>query len=148
MSCVIIISALYIITNSTDTENVYKPAYDVTVVRMVLQCWSMLGVLTLFVFHIPSMREDPEVICLNFVTICRHTIIFITLLCFILPQHATKSTKHHFTLNSWCEGLPVTTHVTRHQESYNVSYKYNTRLLITALPQLRAIYKYTGNNKH
>jgi hypothetical protein len=100
MSCVIIISAPHIMPNSTDTVNVYKPAYDVTVVRMVLQCWSMLGVLTLLLFNIPSMREDPKVICLNFVTICKHTIIFIVLLCLILPQHATKSTEHHFTFNT------------------------------------------------
>jgi len=114
MSCVIITSDLHIITNSTDTENVYKPAYDVTVVRMVLQCWSMLGVLTQLLFNIPSMREDPEVICLNFVIICRHTIIFIMLLCLILPQHAMKSTKH-FTFNDGRAGLPVPTHVTRNQ---------------------------------
>jgi hypothetical protein len=132
----------------TDTENAYKPAYDVTVVRMVLQCWSTLGVLTLLLFNILSMREDPEVICLNLVTICMHTIIFITLLCLILPQHATKSTKHHFTFNDRRAGLPVPTHVTRDQYSYHVPYKCNTRLLIIALPKLRAIFKYTGNNKH
>jgi hypothetical protein len=115
MSCVIITSALHIIINSTDTENVYKPAYDVTVVRMVLQCWSMLGVLKLLLFSIPSMWEDPEVIYLNFVTICRHTIIFIVLLFPILPQHATKSTNHHCTFNAQCAGLPDPTHVTRNQ---------------------------------
>lgn len=40
---------------------------------------------------------------------------FIMLFCLILPQQATKSTKHHFSFNVRRAGLPVPIHVTRNQ---------------------------------